>query len=275
MNVGATLLQEETTEILTETVRDEWLVLETGLSQCVTGSNGEKPSLETLLHWNGLLVGGAKFVLRPDRQVCLRAELPWAEERISSEARDAAAAGIGEGYELWKNQAANADVVAGTALSVRFNDSTIQRLNDSTTLQRFNESGWNVIERPDGSLVADLEVASGLYQVQCESLPAGGYRLVTELAVLESVSAASSRAVAVLLLLAGAAVRWARPAMITNGSQCLAVFEVFLPASPAPADIADALSSLSVAGQLCGEAMKALLSENIARDYLEAGAWLT
>ena len=234
---------------------DGWLTKRVELEGAARPERSTASSFETLLAWNALLAGGAKFAVSLARRVCGGAELPWGEESASPDAVAATDAGFDQARRLWRDVGVctRADPLPPTAAP--------QEL-----LQAAIESGWGVHARADGSLVADLECASGHWQARLLPLPTGTLALV-ELVAIDTGSAEAREAAALLLLLAGAAVRWARPALRTIDDRPVAVLEIVLPTVPTPAAIADALSALSVACRLVGAEARALLDEAAACDF--------
>lgn len=241
---------------VTERVVDEWLVLEAPLA-------ADGPSAaETLLAVNAVLRGGIKFVFTPERRPCLRAELPWDEERASDAARATAIA------DLEEVRARSPEMNEAGALAVRASGSP----PGEALSQAAAECGWPVTSRRDGSLAAELEVPGGQGQARFTALDSGGSLAFAEVAAWEDAAPDSRRAIATLLLLAGRAVRGARPALRAAEGKPVAVFEARLPVAPSPADVVDALSSLSLAVRLCGAEAGFFFNKQIAREYLEVGA---
>ena len=238
---------------------DDWLSDEGEIDSAARPERSTEISLETLLAWNAGLAGGAKFVVSPDRRLCVRAELPQTEECALPDATAAITAGFEQARRLWRQ--GGVDMLPEPLPPAVAPPAQL--------LQTGAESGWEVHANADGTLVADLEDDSGHWQARLLPLPTTGTLIMVELAAINAGSAEAREAVALLLLLAGAALRWARPAVRTTDGRAVAVFEIPLPIAPTPASTAEALSALSVACRLVGNEVSVLLHEPAAHDYLQ------
>ena len=237
---------------------DDWLLLAAECDDTTALRGSTLPSWATLLGWNAALPGGVKFILSPERRVGLRAELPWAEGRASPEAAATVAAGFAEAQRLWRQDDVHqrvAPLPPAAALPAQL-------------IQTCTESGWNVNVRTDDTLVVDLDVAGGHWQARLLALPSNETLALVEIATIDAGATASREAVAILLLLAGGALRWARPAVRAIGDRGVAVFEVLLPTAPTAADLVDAFSGLSLACRWCAAEANALRDEPAAQEYL-------
>jgi hypothetical protein len=190
----------------------------------------------------------------------VHAETPWGEDRESPDAATAEAAGFKQAHRLLREACACADACPLPAVAAP----------SENLLRVCEDSGWTVRTRPDGSVLIELDAScAGRWQARILPLQAQGTLVLVEFAVFDSASAEAREAVSLLLLLAGAAVRWARPVVRLIDGRVVAAFEVMLPFEPAPGAIADALSALSVACQLAGAAASMLLHEPACGDYLK------
>jgi hypothetical protein len=244
---------------------DDWLLLTADYDENTLPEDTPQPSWETLLAWNSAVSGGVKFVLSPERRVCLRAELPCLEGCASPEAAAAAAAGFAAAQRLWGQVDVSPRAVPLPPTAAL----------PAQLIQLCTESGWAVNTRADDTLVVDLDVAGGHWQAHFLSLPSQEILALVELATIDAAATASREAIAILLLLAGGALRWARPAVRVIGDRCVAVFEVLLSPVPTAADLLDTLSGLSLACRWCAAEANTLLDESAAQEYLRVMAPLS
>lgn len=263
--IAVPTLSPAATPLRHERIVDDWLLLAAHYDENAWPWGSPPPAWETLLTWNAAVLGGVKFVLSSERQVGLHAELPCAEGRASPEAAAAVEVGFAEAQRLWQQL----DVSPRTA-----------PLPPTAALpaqlaQICTESGWPVNMRADDTLVINLDVPGGHWQAHLVSLPSNETLALVELATISGGTTASREAIAILLLLAGGALRGVRPAVRAIGDRSVAVFEVSLPTAPTAADLVDALSGLSLACRWCAAEANALLDEPIAREYLRVMAPLS
>jgi hypothetical protein len=239
---------------------DDWLLIDCEFDVGPQNDPAMEPPLSRLLAWNAMLDGGVKFVITADRRIGVHAEMPWGEDRESPDAATAVAAGINQSHRLLREAGAPAGACPLPAVVAPSED----------LLRVCADSGWTVHTRPDSRVLIELDAScAGRWQARILPLPTQGTLVLVEVAVFDPASAAAREAVSLLLLLAGAAVRWARPVMRLIDGRVVAAFEVILPLEPVPGAIADALSALSIACQLAGAAASALLQEPACRDYLK------
>ena len=246
-------------------IADNWLLLAADDDENAWSGDSRPPAWETLLAWNGAVPGGVKFVLSPERRVSLRAELPWAEGRDSSGAMVAVTAGFVEARRLWHQTDASPRIAPLPPAAVL----------PAPLAQTCLESGWEVNRRADGTLVVGLDVPGGHWPANLLVLPSNEILALVELATIGVGTTAAREAVAMLLLLAGGALRWVRPAVRAIGDRWAAVFEVLLPSEPTAADLVDAWSGLSLACRWCAAEATALLDAPAAQEYLRVMAPLS
>jgi len=241
---------------------DDWQLLAADCDENTLPGGVPPPARETLLTWNAVVPGGVKFVLSPERRVCLRAELPCTEGRAVPAAAVAVEAGFAEAQRLWRQVDVTpraAPLPPTAALPAQL-------------VQACTETGWTVNMRADDTLVVDLDVPGGHWPAHLFSLTSNETLVLVELATISAGSTASREAIAILLLLAGGVLRWVRPAVRTIGDRCVAVFEVLLPTAPTAANLVDALCGLSLASRWCAAEANALLDEPVAQECLRVMA---
>jgi hypothetical protein len=218
---------------ITARLLDDWLTLEAPHAGVPGWAALEK---------NAALPGLAKLALAPGGLLQIRAELPVGEE---------------------------VDPVTRLDEVLRaFSERKLAAPSSEADLKSHCAGlGWPFTERADGRLVFDLDVP-GLF-LQAVLVPEGaGARFTCDLAALEALSPVGRDAIARLLLTASATVRLARPAILNDGPAPVARFEVVFPTTPSSSEISRSLESLSVAGSLCGQAIKALQETAVAVRYL-------
>ncbi len=218
---------------ITARLRDDWLTLE--------APRYGAPSWEAL-EQNPTLPGLAKLALAPGGRMQVRAELP-----------------VGEDTDLVARLDQACRAIAGRELVVEASESSLKSFCAGLD--------WPFTERADGRLAFDLDVPGEFLQAVLVSDGAGA-RFTCDLSVLGALSPVSRDAIALLLLTASATVRLARPAILNDGPAPVARFEVVFPTTPSPSEISRSLESLSVAGSLCGQAIKALQETAVATRYL-------
>ena len=129
------------------------------------------------------------------------------------------------------------------------------------------EAGWNFTARSDGSLAVELECRGAFIQASLVARGEGVHVFV-ELADCEESQTESVSAICALLLTAASAVRLARPAIESRDGKLAPRFEVAFSKMPDAAQLAHALSALSVACAACAEEVAALQNPNVAGEYL-------
>lgn len=125
------------------------------------------------------------------------------------------------------------------------------------------EAGWNFTARSDGSLAVELECRDTFIQATL-SAQGEGVHVFVELADGDE----SMPAIAEMLLIASSTVRLARPVMVPRDGKPSPRFEVAFSTMPTAAQLAHALSALSVACATCAEEVVALQNTNVAGEYL-------
>ena len=129
------------------------------------------------------------------------------------------------------------------------------------------EAGWNFTARSDGSLAVELECRGAFMQAALIARGEGVHVFV-ELADCEESQTESVSAICALLLTAAGTVRLARPAIVSRDGKLAPRFEVAFSKMPDAAQLAHALSALSVACAACAEEVAALQNPNVAGEYL-------
>ncbi len=237
-----------------------WLLLD------FSPSRGRARSPEVLLERNAALHWNAKYVLSPAGTVRLRSEIPL--EGIPIEGPPGLALYIrtslgGLGHALGARAAPPSHAprragVAPPALSALC-----------------SAAGWPFSERANGRVYVDLEVPDGaVYQTSAERRE-NRIELWADPSRGEQPCDETSRlAVAALLLSAAGVVRLtsavSRRSNSAHGPDCELGFRAVLPASASAILLAHALSSLSVALEICGREIRALSADSeLARMFLE------
>ncbi len=130
-----------------------------------------------------------------------------------------------------------------------------------------DEAGWASAPRGVNACSVELECPGTFLQAMIAPL-GEGVRASVELARCDEPAAQSVAAIVALMLRAGAAVRMARPSLSGSEDRVIPVFEVNFPAAPTAAQLAHALSALSVAARLCAEEVAALRDPDVAGEFL-------
>jgi len=238
---------------------EDWLQFDAGLRAAADLSR-----IWSALEWNGRLEGAAKHALDPSGRILrARAEIPLDGE--TSVAADLAAtlSGLERAASLVHNDSAGEGEMQPSLAVAPAQDAAAVPLR-----QLLVDTGWQFVERPGGSFMADLECGGDFRQALVEVGPDQSLRASVELACWESHAPASRDALAVLLLTASSAVRMARPAAEKSGDRVAARFEIRLAPNASPALLGRGLAALSVACRLCGREAAILSNERIAERYL-------
>jgi hypothetical protein len=128
------------------------------------------------------------------------------------------------------------------------------------------DGGWASDERPDGTLVVDLDVARVFRQAKV-AVGSAETHVAVELSGSDRAAQACRSAAAALLLEVAAAVRMVRP--VLGPAAGAARFEVVLSQPAGAAGVAHALGALRVACELAAREVELLLSdERIATLFL-------
>ena len=129
------------------------------------------------------------------------------------------------------------------------------------------EARWDFTTRSDGSLAVELECHGAFAQASLRA-HGEGVHLSVELADCLPCSPESESAIALLLLIAGGAVRLARPVLEQGGEMRTPRFEAVFSTIPSAAELSHALCALSVAFAACSEEVRVLWDPNVASEYL-------
>jgi hypothetical protein len=203
---------------------------------------------------NAGLPGLVKFALSADGEPEIRAEIPLDEE--AAPLIREALRGFERAFALVRG--GECEPPPGEA-SPAVSQDDLKRL--------CAEAGWACTPRGDNSCAVELECPGAF--LQASLAPRGdGLRVSVQLASCDKSAADPVSALSILFLKTGAAVRMARPVFETNEGRVHARFEVTFSAVPSPAQLAHALSALSVAAQLCAEEAGALQEPDLVREFL-------
>ena len=252
---------------------DGWLSIDASVSDRIGHAD-----LWRLLTLNASLVGFSKFVLMPDhRSVRLRCDISLGEDddEFETDVVSTSTTRVREACVGMKSALArfHDEKPSGRVKSKPASDN--QEAATPQHLRRVCEdAGWKFTERSTGKFVVDLEAQGGFFQATVEQRSVGAH-VSAEVARWNALAESSRHALAVLLLRAGALVRMVRPAIEEDESQIGARFEVVFRELPRAFELAHALSALSVACSLCGREAKAVQDENIAKEYLTIGSYLS
>ena len=241
---------------LSARMEERWLVIDAHLRSYRTP---KADRLWETLTLNGAIRGGARLLPSSKASVGARAEIPL-DRGVPLEARVLEAClGIQDASAKLKKKSATTEA-----------DSPAHPDESGRDLPSLlHEAGWPFVERAAGTLVVNLDVPGSFHQAMVTKEPRGGVRLSVELVAKASLPPVRRRALALLLLITSASVRMARPAAEQDGAAAAIWFEVIFGSSPCPAEIAHALSSLSVACRTCAREASALhLDDELARTYL-------
>lgn len=243
---------------------EHWLVLELRLRR------GRKLAPFALLERNAALMGNAKHVMLGDASIRLRADVPVRGVPIRGPC----------GIATPIREAVAALAHAGGALlplaPTVYEPSGVARRDavERADLARLcGESGWPYTQRFGGSLGVDLEVSGrAFYQAIVSHQPSDRIRLGVDLVRGGEVAGAEQHklAVAVLLLSVNGLVRMARAIIRQTDQRFSAGFEASLSSRPSLAEFVHALSALSIACDMCGREVEALMEDAaLARSFLE------
>ena len=206
-----------------------------------------------LLGWNAALPGRVKFALSASGEPEIRAEIPIDEDAGPSI------------HEAWRGFEIALGLLGGgerqppSGIVPAVSQDEIKRLCD--------EAEWPWTPRDDGSCAVELEYPGSFMQASLAPC-GGGVRVSVPLERFAEPAAESVSALSVLLLSAGSAMRMVRPVCKTAEGKVSPRLEVVFSSVPAAAQIAHALSGLSVACQFCAEEVRALQDPNVAREFL-------
>ncbi len=264
----------------TARIDNHWLVLELRLRR------RRKLAPFALLERNAELRGNAKHVMLGDASIRLRVDVPVrgvpirGPLGIATPIREAVAAlahagsvGVGEDRGGGRGGGGGALLPlaptvcepSGLASSVAVERADLTRL--------CGESGWPYEQRSGESVSVDLEVSGrAFYQAIVSHQPSDRIRLRVDLVRGGEVAGAEQHklAVAVLLLSVNGVVRMARGVIRQMDQRFSAGFEASLSRRPSLAEFVHALSALSIACDMCGREVEALMEDaELARSFLE------
>lgn len=245
--------------------RDFWELLQGMLMEASLWKHGR---VWELLQWNADLTGGGKFALLPEEQsINLRAEIPLGEDVDLAGRIHQACTGFKTALERLRGGKTK-DYQAGPHPAIFAADPVQSAGPDLSRL--CHEAAWPFTERSAGKLVVDLDVPDGFYQAIIQERMSQVHVSV-ELAACESLSLSQlcRQALGALLLIACGMVRLARATAEEREGRTAVRFEVVFVSPPCAAEMAHALSALSVACRLCGREAKVLQQdEGAAEEYL-------
>jgi hypothetical protein len=245
---------------------EDWLQFDAHL-----GAVAGLDQIWSALEWNGKLEGAAKLALDPaGRLLRARAEIPLDGECSVAQDLAATLSGIERAAGLVRIDSDREGEEHPDPITAPSQDPAAPPLR-----QLLADAGWQFVERPGGSFMADLECGGDFRQALVQAGPEQDSRASVELACWESHAPASRDALAVLLLTASGAVRMARPAAEQSGDRIAARFEVRLASHASPALLGRGLAALSVACRLCGREAAILNNERIAERYLAVRGFKT
>ena len=222
-------------------IDEGWLLLDASVVECAVSrtvpDEGGAPRTARHFSWsplrlNASLPGEAKLaLLAGDPAVRLRAEVPLDPDDNMRARIGGACAAFASAADLMR-RASGED--AGAAREGAAEAMAADQASELRSL--CEEADWPFTERPDGSIAIALDVPGEFRQahvryaaVACEESSPRQVRLWVPLAGEEGIASDECRrAVALLLLHAGAAVRMARPAANESGATW---FEVICPAT--------------------------------------------
>ena len=225
--------------------------------------------LHDYLKWNAELTGGAKFVVEPrDRSARLRVEIPLdlgeradpaGQVHLACQGCKAALEKLCDGRKE-RHSVSLVDLSRGRADTSRCD-----------LLRLCRETGWGFVERSSGRISVELEVLNGSHSAILAERENGDISASVDVAVWTSLSGASRRSLDLLILSTAGFVRMVRPAVVKEGDKSRARFEMVFSSPCRPAQLAHALSALSLACRFCAQECRLLQKdETIAREYLSA-----
>ena len=232
---------------ITARIEESWLVMSAPVP-C-------DASPDFVLGISSALPGAVKLSLSANGGAQIRVEVPLDEEESGAQIREAWS-GLESALASLRGEAAHAMEI-GNAPAVTQED--LKRVCE--------EAGWTPTLRGEDSCVVELE-CPGTF-IQASLAPHGcGVRVSVPLGNIPETETESAAATGILLLNTCGAVRLVRPVW-ESGDGCVKPgIEIIFSAVPSAAQLAHALSGLSVACQCCAEEAKALRDPNVARQFL-------
>ena len=241
----------------------DWLLLDLPLPKMASPSDEQ---LWRMLALNADIAGAAKFALDAGGAGALRAEIPLADDcdgrvRIPSACESVKSALDALGASSGRGRGSKAVAAVGQADGEQASDESLADL--------CSQSGWVPEDGPSGSIAVKLDIRQRVYYAMLTARGDGGVDLQVHVASAEGLSDRCRSAMAAMLLRACGVIRMARASACSKKSRREAVaFEVCLPGRVTCAELGEALSSLSVACETCGNEIRALRNEEIAQAYL-------
>jgi hypothetical protein len=249
---------------------DEWLQLDAAIRGRRRRDQRDDEWPWTCLMLNATLPGGAKYAIDSRGGLRIRAEVP-----LISDAEDIdLCRRVADVCEALK---AASTRLHGGAVAKQEPPAEVVRTNNGDApvcdLRRLcEESGWAFTERAGERLAVELEVPDGFHQAIVEPR-SDGVRVVAQLGSYALPSAVSRRAVGVMLLTLGAVLRMARPAGADRDGAVTTWLEASLPVCPIPAELAHALSAVSIGCEMCAREVDVLQDESVAKEFLTVRGW--
>lgn len=251
-------------------IEDGWFLLDAALHTGKKRRPIARARVWELLCCNASIPWGGKFALSPGgRSIRLRAEIPMLDDEVDLAARIGnVCAGLKAALRMFrrKKTARHARSLAPRA--------DVCRAEDKVDLPGLlTESGWPFAERSGGALTVELDVPDAFYQATVQEQKHQGVRASVELAAADSWPKECRLALGVLLLTACGIVRMARGRAEEAEGRTAVGFEALLGRPTCAAELAQALSALSVICRLCGREAQALQERLVAREYLAVRGW--
>ncbi len=245
---------------------EDWLQIDAKIGSPVRNSN-----IWSMLRWNGLLEGAAKFALNiSDGSMAVQAEIPLDREAAVAPDLDATLSGFERASILVHDDSGCEANIQSRAVSI-----PSRQKPPLVVHELLADAAWSYVERPGGIFVVDLESKGDFRQALIEVRADGSLRASVELARWESQVPVSCNALALLLLMASGAIRMVRPMVENRGNEIDARFEIRLSSNANSALLGRGLAALSVACRHCGREAVILNNERIAEQYLAVRGFIT
>jgi len=238
-------------------MHENWLVLE---AQDLHAARGVDPC--RLLMLNGQLAESLKFIFtsQPSRAT-LRAEVFIDDETDIRTRTERACAGLkGALHNFYSSNPEE----KRTQLEERKVD--LEALCSA--------AGWAFNERAEGHLAVELETRRGFHQALVERMDGSCIRAQVELAAGEHLSTEGQRALSIMLLQLCARLKMARAVVSQSAATMSAArLECVLSPDASVVELNCALSSLSMACDMCMREVGVIGDKSIAARYLAAQGW--
>lgn len=261
---GATLHAEASME-------QDWLLLDAAMPKPPAGpAADDAPGAWDLLLRNAALAGGAKFVFLPRRRAAhVRAEIPLDVRATIARRLRRACRGCKAALGEYRGHTAHKGPSRRRASAKRPGPKD----KDGALAELCTAAGWDFAERAPGVLTVELDVPGDAYHALLARRTGRRVAVAVELASCSRPSEATRLALGLMLLTASGMVRMARAAAEAVEGRTATRFEAVLHHTPAPGELAHALSALSVACRLCGREARTLQDETVAQRYLSVRGW--